>query len=272
MNDRIKTALEGILEKFKSGDIPEAIALSVFPVPDIPAAKWSLINRTLMFLAGTRDARGFRQWQQVNRSVKLGAKALTIFAPRIVRKKKDDGEDLILTGFLAVPVFRVEDTEGEPLEYQSIKLPELPLKEVALSWGISIKAIPKNREYYGFYSAESKEIALATEDESVFFHELSHAAHQRIDGDLIDGQDPLQEIVAELSAETLCQIVGKTSRYLGNSYRYIEGYARKLEISPLTACVKVMGEVEQVLNLILSFPEAGKARLEAVCARKEGRL
>ena len=57
MNDRIKTALEGILEKFKSGDIPAAIAISAFPPPNIPAAKWSLLNRTLMFLSGTGDAR-----------------------------------------------------------------------------------------------------------------------------------------------------------------------------------------------------------------------
>lgn len=251
MNGKIKNALEGILEQFKSGDIPAAIALSSFPDVDIPAAHWSLLNRTLMYIAGTKDARGYRQWQAVNRYVKQGAKAIAILAPRFIKQPNGDSEDLILKGFLAVPVFRVEDTDGEPLEYEKMELPELPLREVAQKWGISVRAISGKYNYYGRYLSDRKIIELASEDESVFFHELAHAGHQKI-REMISGQDPVQEIVAELCAETLCQIVGKTSRYLGNSYRYIEKYAQQLEISPLTACLQVLGEVEQVLNLILS--------------------
>jgi len=255
MNDRIKSALQCILEKFRSGEIPEVIAISSFPPCNIPSAKWSLLNRAIMLSSGTKDARGFHQWKEVKRFVKKGAKAIIILAPRI----KKEGEDEILKGFLAVPVFKLEDTDGEPLEYLKLELPELPLKEVAESWGISIKAIPKNYRYYGFYSPERNEIVLASEDESVFFHELAHAAHERVYGKLQGGQDPLQEIVAELCAETLCQIVGKTSKYLGNSYRYIEGYAKELELSPFTACVQVLGEVEKILGLILSYPEGHEA-------------
>jgi antirestriction protein ArdC len=255
MNDRIKSALTGILEKFQSGDIPEVIAIATFPIKNIPSAKWSLLNRTLMMMAETKDARGFHQWLKVKRQVKKGAKAITIFAPRFVREKKNDQENLILKGFLAVPVFRVEDTEGEPLDYEQIKLPELSLKEVAERWGIQVRTIPGNGKYYGCYHEDRNQIDLATRDESVFFHELAHAAHQRVVGQLKPETDPLEEIVAELSAEVLCRIVGKTSEYLGNSYRYIERYAQKLEMSPLAACLQVMGEVERVLNLILS-PEA----------------
>jgi len=61
MNDRVKQVLNVILDKFKSGDIPEAVAYSMYPIPDIPSAKWSLLNRTIMFLEGTKDARGYRQ-------------------------------------------------------------------------------------------------------------------------------------------------------------------------------------------------------------------
>jgi len=255
MNDRIKSALQSILEKFQSGDIPEAIAIATFPPINIPAAKWSLLNRTLMNMSGTQDARGYRQWQQVKRHVKHGAKAITIFAPRFAREKNGDREDLILKGYLAVSVFRVEDTEGEPVDYQRLKIPEFPLQAVALNWGISLKAIPGGKKYYGYYLPDCQEIALATEDESVFFHELAHAGHQRLSGELKNEQDPLQEIIAELTAEVLCRVVGKTSGYLGNSYRYIEHYAEKLELSPLTACVQVLGEVEKILDLILSLPE-----------------
>ena len=54
-----------------------------------------------------------------------------------------------------------------------------------------------------------------------------------------------------MSAAVLCRIVGKTSRYLGNNYQYIEHYAKKADYTPVKACLKVMGDVENVLNLIL---------------------
>ena len=126
-NEKVKQALESIVKRFKEGDIPEAIAYSMFPIPNIPASRWSLLNRTLMFFAGTIDARGFRQWEEVGRHVKKGSKAFTILAPRFIKKDTEEDKEAksILVGFLAVPVFRVEDTEGKPLDYQKIELPEL---------------------------------------------------------------------------------------------------------------------------------------------------
>jgi antirestriction protein ArdC len=150
------------------------------------------------------------------------------------------------------PVFRVEDTGGEQLEYKRIKIPDLPLVEKAQEWGISVKAIPGNYRYYGYYSSNRKEIALATPEESVFFHELAHAAHEKVNGNLKSGQDPIQEIVAELSAASLCRMVGKKqNNSLGNSYRYIQRYATDLNLAIHIACLKVMSETEKVLNTIL---------------------
>jgi antirestriction protein ArdC len=70
-------------------------------------------------------------------------------------------------------------------------------------------------------------------------------------GELKKGQDWRQEVVAELTAAVLCQIVGKTSRHLGNHYRYIESYGKEASLTAWQACVKVMSDVEKVLNLIL---------------------
>jgi hypothetical protein len=252
MRDNVKQVLDSIMERFKSGDIPEAVAMSMFPIPDIPSAKWSILNRTIMFLSGTRDARGYRQWQQSNRYVKKGSKALYILVPFMKKIETDEGDKEALYGFGCKPVFRFEDTDGETLEYEQIELPQLPLVEKAEEWGISVKAVPGNYWYKGFYSPDRKEIALATKEECVFFHELAHVSHEKVKGSLKNGQDPLQEIVAELSAQALCRIVGKSGvKYLGNSYRYIEKYADKLKMSPYSACIKVMSEVEMVLNLIL---------------------
>jgi hypothetical protein len=41
----------------------------------------------------------------------------------------------------------------------------------------------------------------------------------------------------------------------GNSDRYIGQYAQKINLTPLSACLKVMTEVEQVLALILKGGE-----------------
>ena len=57
MNNKVKSVLDSILEKFKTGDIAEPIALSMFPIADIPSARWSLLNRMIMFISGSADAR-----------------------------------------------------------------------------------------------------------------------------------------------------------------------------------------------------------------------
>ena len=259
MYAKSKEVLRSIIERFKTGDIPQAIAYSVLPIPNIPASKWSLFNRTLMFFEGTQDARGFKQWMAVNRYVKKGSKAFYILGPHFKKLNNDEDEEkLALVGFFSIPVFRVEDTEGAPLDYQKIEPLKLPLIEIAEQWNISVKAIPGNCFYYGYYSDQKKEIALATKDESVFFHELSHAAHAKIKGNLNPGQDWKQEIVAELSAAALSQMVGKRADdYLGNNYRYIETYAKKAKLSALKACLEVMSDVEMVLNKILCLKTQG---------------
>ena len=259
MNNRVKEVLQVIVEKFRSGDIPEAVALASFPIHDIPSSTWSLTNRIMMFLSGTHDARGFRQWKEVNRWVRKGAKAIYILVP-CFRKKTDEetGEEQeILRYFKASPVFMYEDTEGEALDYNQIKLPDLPLIERAKQWGISVKAVPGGYHYRGYYSPSRQEIALATPEEKTFFHELAHAGHERIKGALQGGQDPFQEIVAELSAQALCRLVGKKETdTMGNSYRYIESYAKKIGLSPYSACLKVLGETGKVLNCILDLADS----------------
>ena len=255
MYNRVKEVLTSILDRFKSGDIPEAIAYSMFPIPNIPAAKWSLCNRMIMFFAGTQDARGYGQWRKAKRHVKKNAKAFHILAPKLVKKENNDGEEeLFIAGFVTVSVFRVEDTDGEPLDYVNLQLPELPLIEVAEKWGLSVQAVPGNYSYYGYYSDNRKQIALATKEEIVFFHELSHAAHAKVLGILKSGQDWKQEIVAELSASVLCCLVGKDNdKYLGNAYAYIERYASETKIGVFKACMLVISDVEKVLKLILEL-------------------
>ena len=123
-----------------------------------------------MFLSGTGDARGFRQWKEVNRWVKKGARAIHILVP-CFKKEMDEGtgeEKDVLRFFKSMPVFRFEDTEGEKLDYELLEVPELPLLERAGEWGISVKVIPGNYRYYGYYAPGRKEIVLASPEESVW--------------------------------------------------------------------------------------------------------
>ena len=119
---------------------------------------------------------------------------------------------------------------------------------VILFENIGCPAFSANGKYWGAYNG--KEIKLATPEEAVFFHELSHHAHKLVLGELVPGQDWKQEIVAELSAEALSRIFGlKTTT--GNSYKYIEGYAAQAGLSPVTGCLQVLSDTEKVLKLIL---------------------
>jgi hypothetical protein len=169
-------------------------------------------------------------------------------------------EQEVLAGFMGRPVFRVEDTDGEPLDYEQIELPPLPLMQRAEEWGLSVKAVPGNYQYHGYFSHDKREIGLASKDEAVFFHELSHAAHMRLVGDLRTLPSWEKEVVAELAAAALCRIVGKESNQLGSSYKYIKHYAEQEGLSPVKACLKVINQTEAVLTTILHHPVSSPTR------------
>ena len=47
---------------------------------------------------------------------------------------------------------------------------------------------------------------MATEEESIFFHELAHAAHSRLEKEFSNIESWKKEVVAELSAAVLCRL------------------------------------------------------------------
>jgi antirestriction protein ArdC len=257
-NEKVKNVLNQIIQAFESGNIPDAVAIASFPIPDIPSAKWSIRNRTIAALSNTIDARGYKQWLSARRFVKSGSKAIYILSPCIFKKDEEqEGDDNInieeVRFFKATAVFKVENTDGEPLHYKEPELPDLPLLDRARELGVSVKAIHGNLQYYGFYSPDRKEIALATPSEKTLFHELSHASEHIIKGNLKRGQDPLQEITAELSAQVLARLVGKSIEdTTGNSYQYIRRYAEKIKLSPYKACLMVLKDVERTVLFILN--------------------
>jgi len=254
MNSKVKSVLDSILDQFKNSDnIPQMIALATFPTADFPMHKWSLLNQLVCYFTGLTDFRGYKQWLEVKRFVTKGEKATHILVPWI-KKDKDEQtneEKSHLSGFITACVFAVEQTEGEQLEYQQLELPPFPLMDRAKELGVNVAAIPGSYDHYGYYSQTNKVIALASPEECVFFHEVCHLADDKING-IKTGQDPIQEITAELGALALCQIVGLDgSKHLGNHYRYIESYAKEVELSPYSAILKVISNTEKILNFLL---------------------
>jgi len=250
--DRAAEATQNLIAMFESGDLPEAIAETLIArdQSEAPSAKWSLGNQLLQLLAGTKDARGFKQWDKVNRKVKKGAKALYILGPITVKIKDDDGtERTFIRGFKGIPVFAVEDTEGEPVEvpdYTPMQLP--PLMERAEELGVSVDYRPYVGGFRGFYAPSLDHICLVTHDISTFFHELAHAAHARIEP-LKNGQDARQEIVAEAVAGVLCLMYG-VEGYAAKNHEYIAHYAGEHK-NPAKAVLSVLTTVQKVLDLIL---------------------
>jgi hypothetical protein len=216
---------------------------------DRPIDSWSWGNRLLAWLHDTRDARTFLQWKTVARSVRKGAKAFFILAPCTYKiQASDEGEEEQekLTGFRAVSVFRVEDTDGQPLpSYEPPTLP--PLRDVAAQWGVTIDYQPIDGESSGIrgsYNPDKKRITLFTDKEATFFHELVHAADDRI-APLRGGQDPDQETVAELGAAVLARLYdGRIDR---DAWRYIHTY----HADPARAVRRLLPRIEQCLIEIL---------------------
>lgn len=262
LTDKAHEALGQLLTAFQQGTIPAALARTVIPSLGVPCSRWSLNNRLLALLAGTEDARGVRQWNQVGRHVLLGHRAFHILAPLLVDVPRDDNETegkKRLVGFRAMPVFRVEDTEGEPLTYQPLEPRQPPpLSEVAEAWGITVAyaafAGPM-APAYGAYSPSRKRIRLATHDEAVFFHELAHAAHEKVKGQLMLGQHWSQEVVAELTAATLMHLYGRVPND-GGAYAYIAGYAQDAGKDAYQACLSVIADVEQCLGRIIGTAQS----------------
>ena len=83
-----------------------------------------------------------------------------------------------LAYFKSVPVFRFEDTDGEPLDYEmnNIDLLSHPLLDVLNDLDITINVGPTFNGEYGSFCPSTKEIRLCTDSEQTFLHELSQEA------------------------------------------------------------------------------------------------
>lgn len=261
-NEKVTEICSKLLNMFASGELPPAVSRTVITRQqgdDKPSQRWSFGNQLLMIIAGTEDARGFRQWQQVNRTVKKGAKAIYILAPltkRVTRTSVDQvtqqevQEELsLIKGFRPVPVFKLEDTEGEPVPVADYRPPQLPpLYEVAEHFGMVRYSSYFDREL-GSCSIDGT-IRLYSADVDVFFHELGHLVHGTI-RPLKGGQHPDQELLAEMVSCVLCEMYG-IQGYEYQGWKYMNGYVGEDPVKTLRAIMGVLNDVDAVVMKILT--------------------
>lgn len=149
-----------------------------------------------------------------------------------------------------MPVFRYEDTQGEPLPeivYTPTVLP--PLFNVAQHFG-AVKYYPFRNLELGSCSA-SGEIRLYSADIDIFFHELAHQVHGTI-RPLRGGQHMDQEIVAEMVSCVLCELYGFTG-YLWQGWDYMKAYVGEDPVKTLKVISSVLNDVQAVVTKIMAI-------------------
>jgi len=252
---------------------PEKLSAALAPIfihrgDDVPCRRWSWHNQLLVALCATVDARGIKQWNQAGRKVKKGSSAIWILAPCVkkVAEKNDQGQEKerqVIYGFRSVPVFAVEDTEGDALPAGDCKydswVKELPLTEVAEAWGINVATFSHRGEdplgYYRYASSGNQAVMLGVENLSTWAHELVHAADHRLTN--LKGEKWHKEIVAELGGAVLLECIGMThDADLGGAFSYIQSYAQSEKKDVVKACIEVLDRACNCVKLILDTAES----------------
>ncbi|MBQ3799396.1 MAG: hypothetical protein II837_03780 [Treponema sp.] len=233
--DRVKGILDGLIKEITAGGAVAYMQDKVRRFDDgakIPMRSWSLCNQMIAFFHGTRDARTFSAWKEAGRFPKKGSHAFQIVAP-LFRTEKDeatDEEKRILSGFTLINEFRIEDTEGEALPYQTrmreLRIDRLPLIDVAEKLGIKVRAdLCGSAE--GSFSPSERVIRMNCADKQVFLHELSHGIIAEIKRkEKASLEYAFEEICAELSSAFLGSLCG-TEIDIQNTKAYIQGWAGK---------------------------------------------
>ena len=271
----VKNAIDNLITMFRNQQFPSEIGWQIIRrqsgLHAMPSDAWSPGNRWIMLACGTTDARGFGQWHQAGRRVKPGSKALYICAPNTRKINSDDDDDpeaarTIVAGFRWIPVFRIEDTLGQPVasaDYTPKILP--PLFDVAATLGASVKWQPFDGKALGKYRPSSKEIVLSDQTALTYYHELMHHLDSQIEP-IRPGRLAEAELVAEFGGSVLCAMQGITG-YESSSYRYLRSYAAGKEPEAvLRSIMAIASRVEKLVAIVLDAAKQSTGSPEALSA------
>jgi hypothetical protein len=110
---------------------------------------------------------------------------------------------------------------------------------------------------YALTDYERQIITVATEDWTVFWHELAHAIHRAYEPKTGHGQEPDAETVAQLVAATLARLYGNPDDSF--SWTYIATQARSANPREVGAlCMRVLDWAREILDLIYQAGDDGR--------------
>ena len=263
-----KIVLDSLVASFeKSEKLEDAIIKTFLDPLNVPQGKYSRLNKILLFLQGSEDARGNGVWRSLKRFPLDWSKQVYIMIPRtmtIKDKKNEEDDKTITTGFFYKGLYEISNTYGAKIEEYEKQKPKIlpPLIDVAKQWGIDVTYFHSgDTNAYGYFDNKNK-INLSTHNAGTFFHELAHVAHKKIDGVLKGGQNPQQEAIAQLVSGVLCRMYDqKMDKY---TYDYILHYAQDDPKKAIQLISKVLVKVSKVLELILETTDYSKPLMETV--------
>jgi hypothetical protein len=151
--------------------------------------RYSMGNLAFLMYQGVtpQPVANYQRWPEVGRHVKRGAKAFYILRPITVKlhdQLDEQGQPKTIQRFKPVKsVFRLEDTEGDPLP--EIELPEWSRDRALGALGLRIVEFEAFEAGMQGYSRD-KDIAInpiAKYPEKTFFHETAHHVVGHVAGD-----------------------------------------------------------------------------------------
>jgi len=238
--------------------------------------KYSMLNQLLIYI--TRPTAtyvaGFRVWQkEFKRYVKRGEHGIPILAPIIVKKKKENEEDdtAYLTGYKAVYVFDIEQTEGEAMPKELyFGMPDNSENSVGSNLLLSkllsnackivdIKFHNFQLSAVGFYSTKDNSIVIKpsldfTSKCSTLLHEFAHYIHEtRYKDQIKDFTTEQREFIAESSAFIVGDRVNLDM--LTKSAQYIKSWTGDCNMFHTMSIV-----IEKVSNEMLEIFKLNKSK------------
>jgi hypothetical protein len=164
---------------------------------------YSFYNRMLIFIQNPEATRvaSYKKWQEKNRQVKRGAKAISILAPIINKSKAgdEDKDDVDIrqnvNGFRAVNVFDISDTEATS--------PEGEIPMVPQWWGENTPS-ETAEELFGYVSEVASDMAIKVTKTDSSRGEKGFAAgdHINISSD-VEGVGKLSTMIHEIAHELM---------------------------------------------------------------------
>ena len=249
------------------------------------------VNNTILIARQKPDATfvaGFNQWKKdFGRSVNKGEKGIKILAPCIYKTKEDEikkdpvsglpvldengkpvkeESEKMLTGFKAVTVFDVSQTDGKPLPNLGVdelsgdikdfdKLMSV-LREIS---PVPIKFALITSDAKGFYNFDDKSITIKEGMSNVqtvktAIHEITHAKLHDVDTVKAKGEKPKDQSTKEVEAESVafavCQHFGiDTSDY---SFGYVAGWSSGKDTPELKASLETIHDTAAELITAIS--------------------